>query len=74
MRFSKLTILFIFLTLLTSTTGCEPRTPTSPAVQLNVAESANTKKTYQDIIVGYAQIGAESEWRTANTTSLKETA
>ncbi|MFZ6028936.1 MAG: ABC transporter substrate-binding protein [Chloroflexota bacterium] len=31
-------------------------------------------KTYQDLIVGYAQIGAESEWRTANTRSIKETA
>jgi simple sugar transport system substrate-binding protein len=39
-----------------------------------LASSTKTKKTYQDIIVGFAQIGAESEWRTANTTSLKETA
>jgi simple sugar transport system substrate-binding protein len=32
------------------------------------------KKTYQDLIIGYAQIGAESEWRSANTQSIKETA
>ncbi len=31
-------------------------------------------KTYEDLVVGYAQIGAESEWRTANTASIKETA
>jgi galactofuranose transport system substrate-binding protein len=37
-------------------------------------EATNTKKTYQDLIVGYAQLGAESEWRAANTISVKETA
>ena len=31
-------------------------------------------KTYADLIVGYAQLGAESEWRAANTISIKETA
>jgi simple sugar transport system substrate-binding protein len=29
---------------------------------------------YEDLIVGYAQLGAESEWRVANTISVKETA
>jgi simple sugar transport system substrate-binding protein len=33
-----------------------------------------TQKTYQDLVVGFAQIGAESEWRTANTRSIQETA
>ncbi len=32
------------------------------------------RKTYQDIVVGYSQIGAESEWRTANTNSIQQTA
>jgi galactofuranose transport system substrate-binding protein len=32
------------------------------------------KKTYQELVVGYAQIGAESEWRTANTLSIQEAA
>ncbi len=31
-------------------------------------------KNYEDLIVGYAQLGAESEWRAANTISIKETA
>jgi simple sugar transport system substrate-binding protein len=31
-------------------------------------------KTLDTLVVGYAQIGAESEWRTANTASIKETA
>jgi simple sugar transport system substrate-binding protein len=29
---------------------------------------------YEDLKIGYAQIGAESEWRNANTSSIKETA
>jgi len=29
---------------------------------------------YQDLVVGFAQIGAESAWRVANTVSMKETA
>lgn len=45
----------------------------------SAARSATTQptahsKTYQDLVVGFAQIGAESEWRTANTRSLQETA
>ncbi len=32
------------------------------------------KKGYEDVIIGYAQIGAESEWRAANTKSIKDTA
>ena len=28
----------------------------------------------KQIVVGYSQIGAESDWRTANTASIKETA
>lgn len=29
---------------------------------------------YEALVVGYSQIGAESEWRTGNTTSIKEAA
>ena len=32
------------------------------------------EETFETLVVGYAQIGAESEWRTANTASIKETA
>ena len=37
-------------------------------------EMAEGEKTFADLTVGYAQIGAESEWRTANTASIKEEA
>ena len=36
--------------------------------------SGKPLKSYSDLIIGFAQIGAESEWRTANTLSIRETA
>jgi simple sugar transport system substrate-binding protein len=40
-----------------------------------VAEVAtHDKSSYQTLVVGFAQIGAESAWRVANTVSMKETA
>jgi simple sugar transport system substrate-binding protein len=43
-----------------------------PAAQSSV--EVKPEKKYEDLIVGYAQLGAESEWRVANTISIKETA
>jgi ABC-type sugar transport system substrate-binding protein len=37
-------------------------------------EMAMGKKTYEDLTVCYPQLGAESDWRTANSASLKQTA
>jgi simple sugar transport system substrate-binding protein len=31
-------------------------------------------KTYKNLVVGFAQVGAESEWRTGNTQSIKDAA
>src|SRR3954469_14892310 len=46
-----------------------------PSASASVATPPGVKeKTYQDLVVGFAQIGAESEWRTANTRSIQETA
>jgi len=44
--------------------------PPSPAPGTTTA----AQKTYRDLIVGYVQLGAESEWRSANTASVKEAA
>lgn len=57
--------------------GC---TTVAPAAQAPAGEQAaapadeTAAKTYEDLVVGYAQIGAESEWRTANTQSIKDEA
>jgi simple sugar transport system substrate-binding protein len=45
-------------------------TPSSTEVA-TAPEVAARKKTYEDLIVGFSQIGAESEWRTANTKSIQ---
>ncbi len=45
----------------------------TPATQAPAAP-ANAKKTYADMTLCYPQLGAESDWRTANTASIKETA
>jgi galactofuranose transport system substrate-binding protein len=65
-----LRFLLLLVTLLTSldVTGCiSTRQPDASSVQ-------QPKKGYEDVIIGYAQIGAESEWRAANTKSIKDTA
>jgi simple sugar transport system substrate-binding protein len=67
MKAGRLLALTLALVLLTG--GCAPAPVPAPASPVPLQ-----KKTYQDIVVGYAQLGAESEWRTANTNSIKETA
>jgi galactofuranose transport system substrate-binding protein len=62
------------LTILSTVIGCGPPLRSVPAPQTTAARETIRKKTYQDLIVGFAQLGAESEWRTANTVSIKEAA
>jgi simple sugar transport system substrate-binding protein len=46
-----------------------------PAAALDGESSAaKPAKTYKQLVVGFAQIGSESGWRTANTFSIQETA
>ena len=46
------------------------RQPTRPLLPRPRAAA----KTYKDMTLCYPQLGAESDWRTANTASFKETA
>jgi len=68
MRISRNLLLFVFFLGVFAPLGCAPQ-PDSPATML-----PKTEKTYAELVVGYAQLGAESEWRVANTISIKETA
>lgn len=68
MNISRSLLLFALFLALFSPLGCAPQ-PAAP-----VATTPQTGKTYADLVVGYAQLGAESEWRVANTISIKETA
>jgi galactofuranose transport system substrate-binding protein len=60
--------------LLLTASACEQAANPAQGAQLAAAAGAKPKKTYQDLIVGFAQLGAESDWRVANSISIKETA
>jgi galactofuranose transport system substrate-binding protein len=52
--------------------ACAPAATPAPAQP--AAPAAAAQKTYKDMVLCYPQLGAESDWRTANTASFKETA
>ena len=64
---SQLVVISVLVSLLAACAGESSGTSSSPG------QSAGAGKTYKNLVVGYAQIGAESEWRTANTLSIQET-
>src|SRR5438132_11654847 len=66
--FSTITVAFVALALLASCGGAPAAT--APAA----APAAAGAKTYKDMTVCFPQLGAESDWRTADTASFKETA
>ena len=63
-----LRVVMMVLVLFFTVAGCDSHTAVEPV------SSETPKKTYEDLVVGFAQIGAESEWRTANTQSIKDEA
>lgn len=56
-----------------SAAGCSPP-PAASLDQSATAAGVKPKKTYHDLIVGFVQLGDESDWRSANTASVKEAA
>jgi len=74
MKISRLLILAAIFTLVLSLLGCGQQTAVSSPTQSGSNLEPLSEKKYTDLIVGYAQLGAESEWRVANTISIKETA
>ena len=71
MKTSRILLSTLILALLLAVTACAQDLPASPESQPTTAAGARPKKTYKDLIVGYVQLGAESEWRSANTDSVK---
>ena len=65
-------LLLCFMIIVTILAACTLPSAT-PLTSLSGSTSEG-EKAYEDLIVGYAQLGAESEWRAANTISIKETA
>jgi ABC-type sugar transport system substrate-binding protein len=74
MKISHVLSLVVILIMLLEPTGCAPDSRLTPTPQSASTTQIKPKKTYADIIVGFAQLGAESEWRVANTKSIQETA
>ena len=73
MKTSRIILLFVTLAAILGPLACTSQTALSTP-QLGSDTEPKPEKTYEDLIVGYAQLGAESEWRAANTISVKETA
>ncbi|MGD2077999.1 MAG: substrate-binding domain-containing protein, partial [Chloroflexota bacterium] len=70
-----LIIVVLLMIFLLAACGSDTEEPTAAAPDEEAAApAAGAEKTFEDLVVGYAQIGAESEWRTANTASIKEEA
>jgi ABC-type sugar transport system substrate-binding protein len=74
MKISKVALWSATLAMFGVLVGCGQFSLIAPAPQVPSAAITKPKKTYQDLVVGYAQIGAESDWRTGNTASVKEAA
>jgi simple sugar transport system substrate-binding protein len=76
MKASK--VLFIVLVVLSLVAACAPAATPAPAQPPAAAPTkppaAAAQKTYADMTLCYPQLGAESDWRTANTASFKDTA
>ncbi len=70
-RVLQLTVVVVMFLMVT---GCSQPSSAAPGQLTTAAPDAKAKKSYKDLIVGYVQLGAESEWRTANTDSVKEAA
>ncbi len=74
MRHSRFWLSAVVLALAAALTGCG-QSPAANAVQpTDSTTGAHPRKTYKDLIVGYVQLGDESDWRSANSASVKEAA
>ncbi len=65
---------YLMITLILTIAACATQPTPQPSQSALLEEQSQGKKTYTDLVVGFAQIGAESEWRTGNTVSIKEAA
>lgn len=73
----KISHILILCTIFASGLGpvaCTQQPDSLSTLQADSNSSSKPEKKYEDLIVGFAQLGAESEWRAANTISIKETA
>lgn len=69
-RVVKLIKSWVLVILILSLSACGQSLPQSASPTPTSVE----QKTYKNLVVGFAQVGAESEWRTGNTKSIQEAA
>lgn len=74
MKLARILLSLMLLTIIFTTAGCAPSRAATADPTAAPSPGAGQKKTYKDLIVGYVQLGDESDWRTANTVSVKEAA
>ena len=77
MKTSTVTFFVAVVLVLAVLAGCAPAVAPAPAADAGAAAAepaAAGAKTFADLTVCFPQLGAESDWRTANTASMKETA
>ncbi|MCB0179157.1 MAG: ABC transporter substrate-binding protein [Anaerolineae bacterium] len=78
-KLSRILLLVVLLIAAVAIAACGGAAPTAapPAEQAAPQQqeaAAPAKKEYKDLTLCYPQLGAESDWRTANSASFKETA
>jgi len=74
MKFSKFLFVVALLAMIVVIVACGAQPQPAAQQPAQKEEAAPAKKTYKDLTVCYPQLGAESDWRTANSASLKQTA
>jgi galactofuranose transport system substrate-binding protein len=74
MKLSRVLLWVVILMMLWTQISCSQALPLQPGQTAANPLSLQAKKTYKDLIVGYVQLGDESEWRSANSASVKEAA
>ena len=70
-KLSKVLSWMMFLSVIAAITACGTISASEPASPTLQDQQNTGNKTYKNLVVGFAQIGAESEWRTGNTASIK---
>jgi len=73
-KISRLLILLAIFVFVLALLSCTQQPALTATGQSDSVLESKPEKKYSNLIVGYAQLGAESEWRVANTVSVKETA
>ena len=81
MKASKLVVFVLVLLTISMVAACSPSVvpmatadTATDAPDAAVEPTVQAVKTYADMTLCYPQLGAESDWRTANSASIKETA